>query len=77
MAVRVRHDGTIWCAAMTLPEPSDRAYIDDGLHYTLSVELGALVTDPEPEHTRRGGQWWWRHEAPARLVGPLAPRHYS
>lgn len=39
MAVRIRKDKkTIVCAAKSEPEAGD-VYIDDGLHYTLGVEL--------------------------------------
>lgn len=43
MAVRIRQDGTIVCAAMHPEQPGD-TYLDDGLHYRL-CELRALVTD--------------------------------
>lgn len=45
MAVRVRSDGRVLCAAMHPAEPGDR-YLDDGVHYALSVELRVLVTEP-------------------------------
>lgn len=61
MAVRVRKDGRILCAAMHLAEEGD-IYIDDGIHYLLSVEAKVLVTDNNhldkpgrPGH----GEWWW------------------
>jgi len=42
MAVRVRANRkTIVCAAMSEREPGD-CYLDDSIHYVLSVELGAL-----------------------------------
>ena len=62
MAVRIRSDGTILCAAMHKAEPGD-TYLHDGLHYKLSVELGVLVTEPMPKHATRG-RWWWKHEVP-------------
>lgn len=68
MSVRVRADGRVLCAAMHGAEPGD-AYIDDGLHYRLSVELKVLLT--EPMHCDRGrgghakhGEWWWKGCAP-------------
>jgi len=72
MAVRVRADGRVLCAAMHEVEPDDRAYLDDGLHYKLSVQLGALVTEPmhaDPDDPGRGGhaahgEWWWCDEVP-------------
>jgi hypothetical protein len=62
MAVRIRRDGRILCAAMHGSEPGD-TYLDDGLHYKLSVELQALVTEPMERH-KHHGQWWWRNEVP-------------
>ena len=68
MAVRVRKDGTILCAAKYPPLPSD-IYIDDALHYRLSVELGLLVTEPMEclfglgGHAQHG-EWWWRGHVP-------------
>lgn len=68
MAVRIRTDGTILCAAMH-PAMEHDTYIDDGTHYKLSVELKYLVTEPMHCEGGRGGhaehgQWWWRDEAP-------------
>ncbi len=76
MAVRVRADGTILCAAMHPARDDDRAYIDDGLHYKLGVELGALVTEPmhaDAGNPGRGGhaahgEWWWADEVPDDVV---------
>lgn len=62
MAIRVRKDGTMWCAALTQPEDGD-TYIDDGLHYTMSVERGVIVALPMAEHTKHP-QWWWLGSAP-------------
>lgn len=75
MAVRVRRpSGEIVCAAMHPAQEGD-CYLDDGLHYKLSVELGVLVSEPMdlPEGVglgghRRHGLWWWRGEAPAAAV---------
>lgn len=42
MAVRIRADNkTIVCAAKSRKRKND-VYIDDGLHYVLSVELGVM-----------------------------------
>jgi hypothetical protein len=62
VAVRVRSDGRILCAAMH-PAAEGDTYLDDGLHYKLSVELKALVTEPFERHAERG-EWWWRDEVP-------------
>lgn len=82
MAVRVRIDGRIFCAAMHPALPDDRAYLDDGLHYKLSVELGVLVSEPmyaDPECPGRGGhaahgEWWWRDAVPVDVVLERSPR---
>ena len=63
MSLRIRKNGKIFCAALTNELDGDM-YIDDNLHYHLSVETEVLRTYPEPEHTEKGGQWFWRHEAP-------------
>jgi hypothetical protein len=69
MAVRVRQDGRILCAAKHPAEPGD-TYLHDGLHYRLSAELGTLVTEPMHCEGGRGGhayhgEWWWRDRIPA------------
>ena len=66
MAVRIREDGTILCAAMH-PAMSGDTYLHDGLHYRLSVELHALVTESSERHSEHG-QWWWANEVPEGVV---------
>lgn len=63
MAVRIRKDGRVLCAAMFPAEPGDM-YINDSLHYYLSVEVRVLVTEPHESHSRHG-QWWWANAVPA------------
>lgn len=63
MAIRVRANGRMFCAAFTKPEPGD-TYIDDTLHYAMSVEHRVLVTEPMKRH-RLSGEWWWRGAVPA------------
>lgn len=63
MSIRVRKDGTMICAALSEPKPDD-AYIDDALHYQMSVVHGVICTYPEPEHTNSGGKWFWSNSAP-------------
>lgn len=63
MAIRVRKDGTMWCAAHTEKQPGD-TYIDDALHYEMSIEHGVIVALPMPEHVDHP-QWWWSRAAPA------------
>lgn len=56
-------------------QPGD-TYLDDGLHYKLSVEFRVLVTEPmEPDPTNPGrgghaahGEWWWRNDVPDDVV---------
>lgn len=75
MALRIRRDGRILCAAVHPGESGD-TYINDALHYRLSVDLGALVTEPMRCDGGRGGhashgEWWWRDRIPADIE--LAP----
>lgn len=75
IAIRIREDGRIFCAAMSGPLPGDR-YVDDRGHYLLSVELGILVTEPmtaDPENPGRGGhsahgEWFWFDQVPLDAV---------
>lgn len=72
MALRVRADGRVLCAAMHPPELGD-VYIDDGLHYRLSVEARVLVTEPMHSDAGRGGherhgEWWWHGQVPPDVV---------
>lgn len=66
MAVRIRKDGSILCAALH-PESDGDTYLDDGLHYKLSVDLKVLVTQESVEHQKRG-EWWWRDDIPVGVV---------
>lgn len=71
MAVRIRENGQVLCAAMHPEQPGD-TYIHDGLHYRLSADLGALVTESMYcDGGRRGhayhGEWWWRDRLPADI----------
>lgn len=62
MSLRIRSDGRVLCAAIHAAEPGD-TYIDDGLHYQLSVVHKVLVTEAMPAHAARG-EWWWRGQVP-------------
>ncbi len=66
MAVRIREDGRIFCAAKHPEKPND-TYINDHLHYRLSVELKVLVTEPHEEHSEHG-EWWWIDEIPKDVI---------
>jgi len=80
VALRVRKDGRILCAAMHNLVAGD-IYIDDGEHYRLSVELGLFVTEPmnpDPRNPGRGGhkehgEWWLRGKVPDDVVVEKAP----
>jgi hypothetical protein len=63
MALQIRKDGRVLCAAMHVEEAGD-IYIDDSLHYHLSVERGVLVTEPFERHKERG-EWWWINAIPS------------
>ncbi len=73
MALRIRRDGRILCAAMHQPEPGD-TYLDDDAHYHLSVVKGALVTEPIEGHVKHG-QWWWAGNVPEGVVIEPRPPH--
>jgi hypothetical protein len=62
MAVRIRDNGTIVCAAMHPALPGD-TYLDDTVHYRLSAELRVLVAEPIEQH-QHDGLWWWRDAVP-------------
>jgi hypothetical protein len=65
MALRIRKDGRILCAAMHGAEPGD-TYIDDGLHYEMSVIHKVIGTEPSEKHNSHG-QWWWIGNVPAHI----------
>ena len=60
MALRIRKNGDIFCAALHDPENGD-TYIPDNISEILSGATGEkplIITDPEPNHSKHG-QWWW------------------
>ena len=57
MSIRWRENGDMICAAMSLPEKND-TYIDDRLHYQLSVISRAIIADVNHESN---GLWYWVH----------------
>ena len=67
MAIRWRIDGALVCAAMSDEEDGD-CYIDDRLHYKLSVEERALVADIDHE---KNGLWHWSHGSFLRAKAEL------
>lgn len=73
MAVRVRADGRIVCAAMHPAEPGDD-YLPDNVTQHLTGSTGmtpVLVTEPWEVPAGRGsgghsvhGEWWWANDVP-------------
>ena len=55
MSLRWRKNGKLLCAAKH-PKKKDDTYIDDNLHYQLSIECKAVVPDKNEEKT---GLWHW------------------
>lgn len=62
MAVRIRKDGRVLCAAMHEEQEGD-CYVGDGVHYALSVEAKVLVTESHERHSIHG-EWWWVNAIP-------------
>jgi hypothetical protein len=61
MALRIRKDGKILCAAMH-PRQRGDTYIDDGLHYQMSVVHKVIWTDDnhlDSKNKKGHGEWWW------------------
>lgn len=60
MALRIRTDGRILCAALHAVEAGD-TYIPDNVSEVLTgctAEPAMLCTDPEPIHSAHG-EWFW------------------
>ena len=57
MSIRWRKNNELVCAAMSEPEVGD-TYIDDRLHYQLSVISRAIIADINHE---KNGLWYWIH----------------
>ena len=66
MAVRIRKDGRIFCAVLSEPNKGD-CYLDDGIHYDLSVNKKVLVTTENDYHMKNGGEWWWKGQEPKNI----------
>ncbi len=63
MAIRLREDGTLVCAALRPEMPSD-LYIDDNLHHFLTSAKLICTDERHKEHA----EWWWTHEIPEGVV---------
>lgn len=57
MSIRWRKTGELLCAAMTEEKEGD-TYINDHLHYQLSVISRAIIEDVNHKQT---GLWYWVH----------------
>lgn len=66
MALRIRANGRILCAALHPPDIGD-TYIPDGLAYQLSAIDKVLVTEAMPAHEARG-EWWWAGNVPVGIT---------
>lgn len=66
MALRIRKDGRILCEAMH-PKMDGDTYLDDGVHYMLSVDNKLLVTEQMEQHSARG-EWWWKGNVPDGII---------
>lgn len=69
MAIRWRKEGMLVCAAMSEAEDGD-TYIDDRLHYQLSVVQRIIIADVDHE---TNGLWHWLHGG-AFLRGQMEAR---
>ena len=58
MALRIRKTGEILCAAHTKEEEGD-TYINDGIHYYMSVMTGSIVASP---NHNEDNLWFWNIE---------------
>ena len=59
MSLRWRRSGELLCGAKSEPLEDD-CYIDDRLHYHLSLILRVIVPDPDEEEN---GLWHWIMDA--------------
>lgn len=59
MAIRVRKDGTMICAAHSEPSDGD-TYIDDALQYEMSVTPAVILAKPMPDHESDPRRFWAR-----------------
>ncbi len=66
MALRIRSDGRILCAAMHKEEPGD-TYLDDAIHEMLcgfNVERTPVIGTEPMERHKEHGEWWWLGNVP-------------
>jgi len=65
MSIRWRLNGELLCAAMSKFKNGD-TYIDDRLHYQLSVISRSIIADINHEEN---GLWYWVHDEDHRIRG--------
>jgi len=63
MAIRIRTNGRMFCAAHRPAELGD-IYVDDAVHYHLSSVARVLVSEGMEKHLINP-EWWWRHDVPS------------
>jgi len=70
MALRIRKDGRLLCAAMYPEQPGD-TYLHDGIMEILSGSTGevpVIGSEPMEKHGKKGyvhrGEWWWLGNIP-------------
>lgn len=73
MSIRWRATGELLCAAKCDPMDDD-TYIDDRLHYQLSVLSKAIVPDA---NEASNGSWWWLTDVFVRAEVESLPKHAS
>lgn len=66
MALRIRKDGRILCASIHPQEEGD-TYIDDGLHYEMSVVKKVIGAEGIEAHMK-SGQWWRVGNIPEEII---------
>lgn len=69
MAIRVRKDGRLLCAAIHPEEPGD-TYLHDGIHSELAGSTGSMPVigaEPMAKH-KTSGQWWWLGNVPEGVI---------
>jgi hypothetical protein len=63
MALRIRKNGCIFCAALHGAENGD-TYVPDNISEVLTGCTGEkplIISDPEPIHSTHG-RWWWANQ---------------
>ena len=72
MSLRWRASGILLCAAKYGPLEDD-TYIDDRLHYKLSVELKVVI--PQDDEPKSGVWHWIESETAKRIMEEIIKNH--